>query len=81
MGVLLQRIHDIGARAWLQFLQSLNWIMVSLLGGAYVVNETYPDVVRSQIAKLPAYVGIPAILIFGVIVHYAARRAKKAAGG
>lgn len=78
MSPLINRIHAIGAHAWLVFVQALNWIAVSLLGGIVVVNSAYPGVISGAVAKLPPAVGIPAILIFGMLVHYATRRAKKA---
>jgi hypothetical protein len=77
----VSRLHDIGAHAWLVFVQSLNWIAVSLLGGVAVVHEAYPSIISGAVAKLPPVIGIPAILAFGVLVHYALRRAKKAGNG
>jgi hypothetical protein len=79
MNRIVQRIHDIGAVAWVRFVQALNWIMVSLLASVAVVNETYPGVISNAVQKLPPWLGIPAILIFGLLVHYALRRAAKAA--
>lgn len=73
---LLQWIHDVGTRAWLRFVQALNWILISLAGSAIVVNSTYPGVISSAVNKLPPAVGIPLIILFGAIVHYSIRRAK-----
>lgn len=79
MNRVLQRIHDVGALAWLRLVQSLNWIAVSVLASVAVVNESYPGVISGAVGKLPPWLGIPVILIFGLLVHYALRRAKKAA--
>jgi hypothetical protein len=79
MSPIITRIHDIGTRAWVRFVQALNWIAVSLLGSAVVVNEAYPGVIANAVQKLPPWLGIPVIIIFGVIVHYALRRAAKSA--
>jgi hypothetical protein len=76
MQVLLEKVHAIGARAWMRFVQALNWIAVSIAGSLVVVNSTYPGVISSAIGKLPPAVGIPAVVGFGVLVHYALRRAK-----
>lgn len=76
---LLERIHAIGAHAWLRFLQGLNVAAVALLGAAEVVNASYPGVISSVVGKLPPAIGIPTIFVFGALVHYAARRAKKSA--
>ena len=76
MEKLVDRVHAIGTRAWLKFVQALNWIAISLLGSIVVVNATYPGVISGAVAKLPPVLGIPAILLFGAIVHYALRRAK-----
>jgi hypothetical protein len=77
MTPIIQRIHDIGAVAWVRFVQALNWIAVSLFGGIVVVQQAYPGVIANAVQKLPPWVGIPAILIFGIMVHYALRRAAK----
>jgi hypothetical protein len=74
---LLNRIHEIGTRAWLRFVQSLNWIVVSLLTSVAVVHEAYPSVIAGAVGKMPPLLGIPLILAFGLLVHYALRRAKK----
>lgn len=76
MRLLLEKIHEIGTQAWVRFVQALNWIAVSIAGSVVVVNATYPGVIAGAINKLPPALGIPGILIFGVIVHYALRRAK-----
>jgi hypothetical protein len=78
MSPLLTRLHAIAALAWIRFVQALNWIMVSLLASVAVVNATYPGVIANAVQKLPPALGIPAILIFGLLVHYALRRAAKA---
>lgn len=78
MNRVLQRIHDIGAVAWIRFVQALNWIAISLLGSVVVINTTYPGAISSIVNKLPPTLGIPFILTFGVAAHYALRRAAKA---
>lgn len=78
MNRVIQRIHDIGANAWLLLVHTMNWIAVSLLGGVMVVNSTYPGVISNAVNKLSPKLGIPGILIFGTIAHYAIRRARKA---
>jgi hypothetical protein len=35
MPLLLERIHEIGTRAWVRFVQALNWIMPSRSPGAW----------------------------------------------
>lgn len=77
MTILFERIHEIGTRAWLRFVQWLNWIVISLAGSLIVVHETYPQVISGAVGKMPPWVGIPAIILFGALVHYAIRRAKK----
>jgi hypothetical protein len=76
MNKVFQEIHAIGTRAWVRFVQALNWIMVSVAGSLVVVNATYPGVIANAINKLPPALGVPLIVIFGVLVHYALRRAK-----
>jgi hypothetical protein len=76
MTSLLERIHEIGTRAWLRFVQALNWIMISVAGSVIVVHETYPQVISGAVGKMPPWLGIPAIFAFGLLVHYALRRAK-----
>ncbi len=77
MNKIIQRVHDIGAIAWLRFVQALNWIAISLFGSVVVVNQAYPGVIAGAVSKLPPLLGIPVIIVFGVLVHYALRRAKK----
>lgn len=77
MNQLLEKIRDAGARAWLRFVQALNWIAGSLLGAAVIVQSTYPGVISDAVGKLPPLLGIPAILIFCVLVHYGIRQAKR----
>lgn len=81
MSPLLDRIHAIGTHAWLRFVQALNWIMISLFGSVIVIHETYPQVIAGFVGKLPPIVGIPAIIAFGGLVHYALRRAKVGGNG
>lgn len=76
MNPILQRIHDIGTRAWLRFVQALNAILISLAGAAVVVNQAYPGVITGAISKLPPIVGIPLLFVLGFLVHYSLRRAK-----
>lgn len=78
MNKALERVRAIGAHAWLTFLQQLNALLVSVLGGILVVNTTYPDVIRSLLAKLPPIPAAIALGLLGFLVHYSARRAKKA---
>ena len=75
---LLWRIHADVTRAWLVFVQSINAIAMALLGGALIVHQTYPDVLRGLLAGLPPQVGAACLFAFGAIVHWALRRAKKA---
>lgn len=76
MNALTARVHSIGARAWVRFVQVLNVIAASLLGGVAVVSQVYPGVISGAVGKLPPALGIPVIIGFGVLVHYALRRAK-----
>jgi hypothetical protein len=78
--LILQRIRDIGFMAWIRFVQALNVILVSLLGSALVIHQAYPGLVAGMIGKLPPAVGVPAIILLGVIIHYALRRAKASDG-
>lgn len=73
----MSEIHRIGATFWLRLVQSLNAIAMTLLGGLLLVHESYPSVITGAIAKLPPAIGIPLIFLFGLLVHYALRRAKK----
>jgi hypothetical protein len=74
---LWQKLCRVGAVAWLRIVQSLNAIAMSLLGAAIVVHQAYPQIISGAIAKLPPMMGIPLIFAFGLIVHFAIRRAKK----
>lgn len=78
MNRVLQRIHDIGAVAWLKFLRLLNALVAVALPSLLIVHQAYPSVITSAIAKLPPAAGIVAILIFCLLVHYALRRSIKA---
>lgn len=80
MSRLLQRIHDIGAHAWQTFLQVLNAIAVGLFGGVILVYQTYPGAITNLFSKLSPWIGIPSLITFGIVVHYALGRAKKAGG-
>lgn len=77
MTPILQRIHDIGAVAWVRFVQALNWIAASLLASVLIVHQTYPSLISGAVAKMPPWLGIPAIILFCAVVHYALRRAAK----
>lgn len=79
MSPLLQRIHDIGVMAWLRFVQALNFILISLAGSVLVIHQAYPQLISGMIGKLPPIAGVPLLLLIGLLVHYALRRAKKAA--
>lgn len=79
MNRVLQRIHDIGVVAWVRLVQALNWIMLTLASSALLIHQTYPDLVRATIGKMPPVVGVVAIIIFCGVVHYALRRAAKSA--
>jgi hypothetical protein len=77
MNAVLQRIHDVGTIAWVRFVQALNWIAATLLASVLIVHQTYPGVISGAVAKLPPWLGIPAIILFCAVVHYALRRAAK----
>jgi len=79
MNAILQRLHDIGVVAWVRFVQALNWIAATLMASALIVHQTYPTIISQTIAKMPPLLGIPAIIAFCALVHYALRRAAKAA--
>lgn len=79
MSRLVQRIHDIGLIAWLRFVQALNGILVTLLGAALVVHQTYPGLIAQMVGKLPPIIGVPVIIAVGVLIHFALRQAKKSA--
>lgn len=64
-------------RARLTFIQSLNGIAMALAGGAVVVHEVYPDVVRQLLGKLPPEAAAAGLFVFGVVVHFGLRGAKK----
>jgi hypothetical protein len=74
----LQRIHDIGAMAWLKFLRALNALVAVLLPTVLLVHQAYPSVITGLVAKMPPLVGIAAIAAFCLVVHYALRRSIKA---
>lgn len=76
MSPIVQKIHDIGTRTWLRFVQALNAILISLAGAAVVVNQAYPGVITGAINKLPPALGIPLLFVLGFLVHYSLRRAK-----
>lgn len=75
----LDRIDDIAAMAWLRFVQALNGLLVTLLGAALVVHQAYPNLIAQMVGKLPPAVGIPVIILVGILIHFALRQAKKSA--
>jgi hypothetical protein len=79
MNQILDKLHSIGAIAWVRFVQALNWIAGSLIAAVLIVHQTYPSVITNAVAKMPPLLGIPAIIAFCLLVHYGLRRAAKAA--
>lgn len=79
MNAIIQRIHDAGLRAWLLFIQWLNGMAVTLLGGALVVHQSYPNLLGDVLGGVPGPLKVVALFAFGAVVHYALSRAKKAA--
>lgn len=79
MNRILQHLHDIGVIAWVRFVQALNFILISVAGSVLVIHQAYPTLIAGMIGKLPPLAGVPVLLIVGFLVHYALRRAAKAA--
>lgn len=78
---LINRLHEASATAWLRFLEWVNGIAIALVGAIVVVHQAYPQVIAGAVGRLPPIIGIPLIFGFGLLVHYALRRAKAEAGG
>lgn len=78
MNKVIQRIHDIGAHAWLLFVQWLNGIAATLIAGIIALNAAYPQFVLQLGGDLPAPLKLAGAGVWALAVHYALRRAKKA---
>ena len=74
----LPKISDDTRKRWLTFVQSLNGIAIAALGGIAIVYQTFPDVVRGLLSRLPPTAAAIALFVFGTAVHLALRQAKKA---
>lgn len=79
MTPLLQRIHDIGVIGWARFMQALNAVAGSLFGMILILNAQYPSLIRDVTNGLPLWAQLGGVALFCLLVHYANRRAKKAA--
>lgn len=76
MKALFDRLCAIGALAWMRFVQSLNAIAMTLLGGALVVHQSYPSLLGDLLGPIPLPVKALLLFLFGSAVHLAMRRAK-----
>jgi hypothetical protein len=74
----MPKSYDDVQKRLLTFVQSLNGIAMAMLGGVAIVYQTFPDVVRSLLSKLPPTAAALALFVFGTAVHLALRQAKKA---
>jgi hypothetical protein len=74
----MEELRNAGVHAWLVFVQSINGIAMAVVGGALVVHETYPDVIRGLLSKLPPVWAAVLLFVFGAVVHWGLRQAKKA---
>jgi hypothetical protein len=76
MSPIVQKIHDIGTRTWLRFVQALNWIAVSIAGAAAVFNTMYPRAVEDLAGSLPPWAKLLVLATWAGLIHYSLRRAK-----
>jgi energy-converting hydrogenase Eha subunit C len=79
MNQLLKRVHDIGVVAWVRFVQALNWIALSVGGLVVAVNSMYPQAVAEATKMMPPVAKLLVLAVWAGLVHYALRRAAKAA--
>jgi hypothetical protein len=78
MNQYLQRIHDIGLRAWLLFLQWANGLIGFALVGIAGLAAVRPNLVVELTTTLTPMQQTIAGILWCALVHYALRRAKKA---
>jgi hypothetical protein len=78
MNKLLDKIRSDVRRFWLLVLQSLNGIAVTFGGMIVAVQVAYPDVAKQLLVALPPKYQAISLLVFGAVVHFATRQAKKA---
>lgn len=78
MDKVFERIHAIGALAWVRFVQALNWIALSAAGLIATINAMYPQAVSEAASALPPLVKLGILAVWAALVHYALRRAAKA---
>jgi uncharacterized membrane protein YhaH (DUF805 family) len=76
MSPIFDRLHDIGTRAWLRFVQILNWVALSAAVVIVAVNAMYPKAVEDVASALPPVAKFAALAAWAALVHYAIRRAK-----
>jgi hypothetical protein len=76
VNAFLAKVRAAGEDARLRFLRILNRFAIVLLGGVVVANTMYSGVLTGWFTKLPPYVGIPVLIVFGSLVEYASRRPK-----
>lgn len=79
MNAVFERIHAVGTIAWVRFVQWLNWIALSAAGLIVAVNAMYPQAVAEATKALPPLAKLAVLAAWAGIVHYALRRAAKAA--
>lgn len=77
--LIFNRCYDFSARAWLLFVQWINAIAMSLLGGALIVHQSYPTIFSDLLGPIPTPTKAAILFAFGTIVHFALRQAKKVA--
>jgi hypothetical protein len=78
MNAYLQRLHAIGAQAWLRFVQALNALAGTIVGGIVLLNIARPQLAAELTASLSPIQQLVAGVAWCSLVHYALRRAKKA---
>lgn len=75
--ILGEQVEPTKPHIGIRVVQSLNGVAMAILGGALIVHQTYPDIVRQLLEKLPPSLAAAGLFAFGVAVHLALRRAKK----
>lgn len=79
MNRVLERIREISLLAWVRFVQVLNAVAMTIAGSIVAIDAMYHNEISAAIGQLPPLLKILGLGVFGLLVHYGLRRAKKAA--
>lgn len=73
---VLARIQAIGNQTWLRIVRYLNVIVASILGGAVLLNQAYPNILDQLDHSFPSWVKFVAGIAWFSFIHYALTQAK-----